>query len=103
MLAKLAGNLAAMDVRGRLTSYDAGRSQQESFSDRILRMVGMGGSVDDSSEADRQHETKQVWISTSTVVFGCVVALVLAGGLWFQTALMRRRARLRQTEHKPEE
>lgn len=103
VLSRLAGNLAAVDVKGRVVAYNTNKSQQESFSDRILRFAGSGETAEDSLVQHNDYETRQRWYQTHAVALTCVVGGLLAGAVWFQTSLFRRRERRRRAENKPEE
>jgi hypothetical protein len=100
---RLAGSMAALDVKGRVVSYDMHKTQQESFGDRLLRMIPMGQSAQDSHVTQSDRQTRDSWIKVATGILACAFLAVLAGGVWFQITLMRERERKRRIASKTEE
>jgi hypothetical protein len=92
---RIHGDLAAVDIEGRVALYDLGEFNEESFAERLKRMIPAGLSAAETrhflaqEEARMEDSRKTNWMLA--LAFGSLLILLLGLRVWF----MWRRVRLR--------
>lgn len=95
---KLGGNLAAIDVLGRATSYELRHVASESFAERLRRMIPAGVGREETAKRTAAHESRRVssqqWNRTLSAICGAILLLLVAARLILvgHQSRLRRRA-----------